>query len=161
LKILLETIIEAPIERVFDLARCIELHLNSTSGTNEQAIAGHVSGLIEHNETVTWRAKHFGINQELTVRVTSFERPKMFEDEMIKGTFRYMKHSHTFFTLESNCTMMVDEFEFKSPLGFIGNFVDRLVLKNYMTRFLMNKNEELKKVAEGDEWKNFLLSIDS
>jgi hypothetical protein len=59
-KIELHTEIDAPIERVFDLARSIDLHMLSTSHTNEKAIAGKTSGLIGLGEWVTWRAKHLG-----------------------------------------------------------------------------------------------------
>ena len=93
-KILLETEINAPIDRVFDLARSIDLHKVSTTGTNEEAVAGKTSGLIELNETVTWRAKHFGIYQKLTVKVIEFERPTLFADVMLKGAFKSMRHSH-------------------------------------------------------------------
>ena len=65
-KIELTTIIDAPIERCFDLARSIDLHKLSTAGTDEEAIAGVMSGLIGKNEQVTWKAKHFGITQKLT-----------------------------------------------------------------------------------------------
>jgi len=51
--IYLETLIKADIHKVFDLARDIDLHQKSTSKTNEKAIAGRTSGLIEENETVT------------------------------------------------------------------------------------------------------------
>jgi hypothetical protein len=54
----LTTFIAAPIERVFDLSRSINLHKISTAHTNEEAIGGITSGLINKNETVTWRAKH-------------------------------------------------------------------------------------------------------
>lgn len=66
----LATSIAAPIERVFDLARSIELHTNSTLSTGERAVAGVTSGLIGQDEEVTWRARHFGVWQSLTVRVT-------------------------------------------------------------------------------------------
>lgn len=36
----------APIERVFDLARSVDLHLASTKGPREHAIAGVTSGLV-------------------------------------------------------------------------------------------------------------------
>lgn len=55
------TTVAAPAERVFDLARSIDLHMASTSGTNEQAIAGVTTGLIGADDEVTWRAKHFGV----------------------------------------------------------------------------------------------------
>ena len=74
-EIYLETLIDADIHTVFDLARDIDLHQKSTSGTHERAIAGRTSGLIENNETVTWKAKHLGIYQTLTTKIISMEKP--------------------------------------------------------------------------------------
>lgn len=88
----LATSIAAPIERVFDLARSIELHTNSTLSTGERAVAGVTSGLIGPDQEVTWRARHFGVWQALMVRVTEFERPKHFADVMLRGAFRRMEH---------------------------------------------------------------------
>ena len=68
--IVLETRIRAPRERVFDLARSIDAHQSSTSGTSERAVAGVTSGLIGLGEEVTWRARHLGVTQHLTVRAT-------------------------------------------------------------------------------------------
>jgi hypothetical protein len=62
----LTTIILAPVERVFDLARSIDLHVASTAHTGERAVAGVTSGLLGPGEEVTWRAKHFGVWQHLT-----------------------------------------------------------------------------------------------
>ena len=67
--------IDAPIERVFDLARSIDLHIKSTSKTNEQAVGGRTTGLIELGELVTWKASHFGLKQELTSKVVAYDRP--------------------------------------------------------------------------------------
>ncbi len=47
----LTTQINAPIERCFDLARSIDLHIESTKQTGEQAIVGCTSGLIGLGET--------------------------------------------------------------------------------------------------------------
>jgi ligand-binding SRPBCC domain-containing protein len=154
-RILLETTINAPIERVFDLARSIDLHKLSTKGTNEEAIAGKTSGLIELNESVTWRAKHFGVYQKLKVEIVEFERPNMFTDIMLKGIFKQMKHVHRFMT-EGTKTIMTDEFEYISPLGILGKLADTFFLKKYMTKFLIVKNRELKIVAEGERWKEIL-----
>jgi hypothetical protein len=40
----LTTVINSEIHKVFDLARDIDLHQNSTSKTNEKAIEGRISG---------------------------------------------------------------------------------------------------------------------
>lgn len=154
--ITIETLIEAPIERVFDLARSIDLHRLSTRQTNEQAIAGKTSGLIGLGETVTWRAKHFGIYQKLSVVITEFERPYSFTDKMLKGTFSSMEHQHEFESLSSQKTLMRDIFTFKAPLGILGRLAERLFLSAYMKNFLISKNKILKRVAESEEWKEIL-----
>ena len=152
----LETIVNAPIERVFDLSRSIDLHKLSAKGTNEEAVAGRTNGLIELNETVTWRARHFGIYQKLSVRITAYDRPHRFTDEMIKGAFATMKHEHRFEPLNESSTKMIDVFEFQSPFGILGRLVDALVLKRYMTRFLVVRNNEIKSVAESESWRQLL-----
>lgn len=153
--ITLETYIEAPVHRVFDLCRSIDLHMDSTLGTDEKAIAGRTYGLIELGETVTWRAKHFGIYQNLTVKLIALTPPLEFKDVMIRGAFKSMKHTHTF-RAEGEGTIMTDRFDYESPLGILGKIADQLFLKQYMTQFLEKKNKELKTVAENNRWKKYL-----
>ena len=74
-RIELRTEIQAKKDIVFDLSRSIDLHKTSTEQTNETAIAEKTSSLIGLNESVTWKAKHFGIYQKLTSKVTEFDRP--------------------------------------------------------------------------------------
>ena len=149
------TSIAAPPERVFDLARSIDAHQPSAKGTQERAVGGVTHGLIGMGDEVTWEARHFGIKQRLTVRITGFERPARFEDIMISGAFKSMKHRHEFIAHPPG-TLMVDRFEFESPFGFIGHFVDRLFLAGYMRRFLVRRNQELKKMAESEDWKKYV-----
>lgn len=146
-KIQLTTHINAPIEKVFDLARSIDLHIESTKHTGEQAIAGRTSGLIGLGETVTWRAKHFGIWQTLTSKITEFDRPHFFVDEMVNGAFKSIRHEHHF-TKVDDYTLMKDVFVFESPLGMLGKLFNRLVLTRYMTKLLEERNIVIKKTAE-------------
>lgn len=145
--IVLETKIKAPMELVFDLSRSIEMHQESTSSTNEKAIGGKTSGFMELNDTVTWRAKHLGIYQKLSVKITEMERPHYFKDERIKGAFKRFSHDH-FFEQKGDFTIMKDAFDYTSPFGIIGRIVDRVFLKNYMTRFLNERNRVIKIKAE-------------
>lgn len=147
----LTTVINAPIERCFDLARSIDLHKLSTGNTNEEAIAGVTSGLIGIGETVTWRAKHFGIRQSLTSKITALEYPFYFRDEMLDGIFKKIEHDHRF-EKSNDCTLMKDYFEFESPLGFIGRIVNELVLKSYLKNLLIYRNQIIKEMGEGDGW---------
>ena len=151
----LQTKINAPIERCFDLSTSIDLHKVSAIKTNEQAIEGVTRGLIKLNETVTWRAKHFGIWHKMKVKITAYNKPYNFTDEMIDGSFKFMKHKHEFES-QGTETIMNDTFEFASPLGLLGELVDKLILKNYMTKFLMERNQVIKEFAESNKWKQVL-----
>jgi len=116
-KIKLQTEIKANKYIVFDLSRSIDLHKISTKQTNERAIAGKISGLIGMNESVTWRAKHFGIYQNLTSKITEFDRPKYFADEMIKGAFKEFKHENHSKEFNGG-TLMTDFFIINHLLDF-------------------------------------------
>jgi hypothetical protein len=89
------TIIRAPIERCFDLARSVEAHLAGNVHCGETAVAteGVATGLVGLGQRVTWRAKHFGVWHNLTSEITAMDRPAWFQDNMIRGIFlrRYMQ----------------------------------------------------------------------
>ena len=143
----LETLIRAPAELCFDLSRDIDVHLASTGGTGERAVAGVTSGLIGPGETVTWEATHFFVRQRLTSKITAFDRPRMFVDEMQRGAFRRWHHTHLF-EVRDGATLMVDKVEYASPLGLLGKLADALVLEKYMTRLLAERNAYIRKLAE-------------
>jgi ligand-binding SRPBCC domain-containing protein len=149
------TVINAPIDRCFDLARSIDLHKLSTAGTNEEAIAGITSGLIGYGQVVTWRARHLGITQTLTSKITKFERPYLFRDEMVKGAFKLIQHDHLF-EESGRGTNMRDHFYFESPGWIFGAAFNKLFLTNYLRRLLIKRNAMIKEVAETDQWKELL-----
>ena len=92
----LETYINAPIERCFDLSLNVDLHRHSVAQTHERPVAGVTSGMMKLGDTVTWEAVHFGIKQHLTSQITAYERPYRFTDEMLKGAFHDITHLHEF-----------------------------------------------------------------
>jgi len=154
-KIVTTTEVNAPIEIAFDLSRSIEFHAYTQNHRNEVAVKGKTSGLINLGETVTWRAKHFGISQKLSVEITKFDRPYSFRDTMINGAFKRFDHDHIF-EQHNGLVKITDIFEYESPLLFIGKFFDFLILKKYMTNFSVQRNEAIKRVLESNKWKDFL-----
>lgn len=151
----LRTHINADIHLVFDLSRSIDLHSISTAKTNEKAIAGITSGLISNGETVTWQATHFGIRQTLTSKITAFDMPFHFRDEMLKGAFKYIKHDH-YFEKTNTGTLMTDIFRYDSPLGILGKIFNKLILTRYLRQFLLERNQIIKGFAESDKWRQIL-----
>jgi ligand-binding SRPBCC domain-containing protein len=151
----LKTEIRASKEVVFDLSRSVDLHRLSTAQTNETVVDGKSSGLLELGETVTWRAKHLGFYQTLTSKITVFQYPDYFEDEMVQGIFKSFRHKHHF-TQRNGTTTMVDIFNYTSPFGFIGRLADILFLKKYMTNFLRKRNATIKEFAENGRYAEIL-----
>lgn len=145
--ILLRTRVAAPPARCFDLARDVDLHERSTAATHERAVAGVTSGRLRPGDEVTWEATHFGVRQRLTSRITEFEPPNRFVDEMVRGAFARFRHEHQFLAVEGG-TEMVDTFDYTSPLGPLGRLADVLWLRRYMTKLLRERNAYLKREAE-------------
>ncbi len=152
------TMIDAPVERCFDLARSVEVHLagNVHSGESAVATAGVTSGLIGMAQRVTWRAKHFGIWQQLTSEITAMDRPFYFQDSMIHGIFRFMRHDHFFRPLPGGITEMQDTFCFAAPLPVLGWLAEAAVLRRYMQALLRERNAVIKMIAESSDWSQYL-----
>jgi ligand-binding SRPBCC domain-containing protein len=113
------------------------------------------SGLLQLGDEVTFRARHFGIWQMLTSKITAYEPPGYFCDEMQRGAFKAMRHAH-YFELDGTTTVMRDVFEFTSPLGVLGKIADALVLSAYLRRFLEQRGAVVQHYAETDAWQTVL-----
>lgn len=143
----IETKIKAPIQIVFDINRNIDIHQQSASKTNEVAIAGITTGLINLNETVTWRGKHFGFYLTHKSRITAMNFYDYFVDEMEEGKFKSFKHEH-FFEEKENYVLMTDKLCYQTPFGLLGKIFDYLCLKKHLTQFIIHRNQVLKSIAE-------------
>ncbi|HXB68205.1 MAG TPA: SRPBCC family protein [Candidatus Acidoferrales bacterium] len=152
------TVIRAPIERCFDLARSVEVHLagNVHWGEAAMAMGGVTSGLAGMGQRVTWRARHFGVRQNLTSEITALRRPEFFQDTMIQGAFRSIRHDHFFRWLSQDETEMQDVFCFAAPLPVLGRLAEIAFLRRYMQALLRERNTVIKQIAESSEWQRYL-----
>jgi ligand-binding SRPBCC domain-containing protein len=141
------TKIKAPIQKVFDINRNIDIHQNSALKTNEKAIAGVTSGLIKLNETVTWRGKHFGFYLTHKSRMTAMNFYDYFVDEMEEGSFKTFKHEH-FFEEQNGVTTMTDKLCYQTPFWIFGKVFDYLFLKRHLNNFILERNQVLKDLSE-------------
>ncbi len=153
----LTTFIAAPVERVFDLSRSVNLHKISTAHTHEKIVDGKMHGLISEGETVTWQAKHLFKERKFTSKIVAMFKPLNFTDEMVRGDFKSFHHEH-YFKQINNGTIMIDVLAFESPYGILGKLLNKIYLKNYLEQLLLKRNEVIKEYAEGLKWKAILNS---
>ena len=151
----LTTFIAAPVERVFDLSRSIDLHKESMARHKEEAVAGVRFGLIEKGESVTWKAKHLFKTRMLRTKISEMVKPGFFVDEQAEGDFRAMRHEHHFKPCE-NGTIMIDIIKFEAPYGSLGRLCNRIFLRRYVQRLIEARNKCIKEYAESDKWRKVL-----
>ncbi len=144
----LETRIRAPMAAVFWASLDIDAHLASMEASGETAIGGVTSGTILLGETVTWRARHFGITWTMTSKITALEEPVRFVDEQQRGPFKFFRHEHLF-SADGEVTTMVDHISFAAPLGPLGSIAERAVLHRYLPELIMERNDFLRSHLEG------------
>jgi len=152
------TVIDAPIDRVFDLSRSVEVHLLANVHCGEQTlvIGGVTSGLVEQGQQVTWRAKHFGVWHNLTSAATVVEAPRRLQVTMVDGIFRSMQADHLLRRLPSGATELRDIFAIAAPLPVLGPIAEWLFLRRYMMALNRERNVVIKRVAESGEWRRYL-----
>ena len=152
------TLIGAPIDRVFDLSRSVEVHLLANVHDNEQALAigGVITGLVDLGQQVTWRAKHFGFWHNLTSETTAMEAPTYFQVTMVKGIFRFMQADHRLRSLPSGVMELTDIFAIAAPLPILGPIAEGLFLRRYMMKLNRERNTVIKQLAESDDWQRYL-----
>lgn len=144
----LETVIATPMGDCFDLSLSVDAHSASMHASGERAVNGVTTGIMKLGDTVTWRARHFGLIFRMTSAITEYEYPCRFVDDQLRGPFRRWRHEHTFAARANGETVMTDVVEFQSPLGPLGSLADRLVLDRYMRYLLRERNTWLKTVLE-------------
>lgn len=134
-QIVLRTGIAASARDCFDISLSVDAHTASMSRSGERIIGGIRSGVLGLGDSVTWRARHFGLPFTMTSRITEFDPPHRFVDEQVAGPLERWWHEHTFEETDGTTTM-TDVVEFASPLGPLGTLFDAVILTRYMTRLL-------------------------
>ncbi|NYE94000.1 ligand-binding SRPBCC domain-containing protein [Psychromicrobium silvestre] len=138
----LHTASELSPEELFTRSLSIDAHLASMSKSEETAIAGTTSGSIQFGETVTWRARHFGIWWTMTSKITELDAPKKFVDQQHRGPFKSFRHEHSFESTPAG-SLMTDLIEVTAPLGPLGLLAEKLFLKSYLKRLIEERNQFL------------------
>jgi ligand-binding SRPBCC domain-containing protein len=126
----------------------VDLHVRSMAASGERAIAGVTSGQLGPGQTVTWRARHFGVPWQLTSRISEYERPTRFVDEQVRGPFRSWRHEHRFAAdpAAPGMVLMTDVVEFTAPGGPFGALAAVTILRPYLRKLIRQRNTTLRAV---------------
>jgi len=151
-----ETAVQAPPERCFDLARSVDLHVDSSTEIAARAVAGRCAGLSENGDATVWSARFLGLRFAMETRVEDFWRPTGFRDVMTHGHRRRIAHLYRFGPLPEGGCLMSDGLRVEAPLPVPGQIAERVYLVGRMRHLVRRRLEHIKAVAEGDGWRTYL-----
>lgn len=151
----LTTVIYAPKQRVFDLARCVSLHKRHFESHKIFPSTGKTSGLLEIRDYTMWNGKVGNKKKQFVLDVVTMDKHDFYRDEMRKDVFDSFIHEH-FFKEIDNGTIMIDQVAYQVPHGFIGNPVNKACAEKYINTYLKGRNAMIKEYAEGNNWRAIL-----
>lgn len=155
-----ETGVQAPAARCFDLARSVDLHVDSSTEIGARAIGGRRGGLSGRGDVTVWSARFFGLRFAMSMRLEDFAFPNRFTDRMTCGLLRRFTHVYRFDPLPDGGCTMSDELLVEAPFGWFGRLVEAFYLSRRMRGLVRRRLEHIKQVAEGDGWRRYLPATD-
>ncbi|WP_243062276.1 SRPBCC family protein [Humibacter sp. RRB41] len=133
------------IAALFEVSLDIDAHVGSMRQSGERAVDGVMRGRIGLGQTVTWRARHFGVWFTMTSKITELEGPDRFVDEQVAGPFKSFRHEHLFEEADG-LTRMTDTITLASPV--FGRVAESLVLVPYLRKLIRKRNQHLLALLE-------------
>lgn len=121
-------------ENPYNLARLTPPWLNFKILTPNLKM--HKDAEIEYS--LAW----MGLPMRWKTRITEYEPPFLFVDEMEKGPYSLWRHRHTFRPSEQG-TIVGDRVEYALPLGPIGNLAHNLMVRRQVEEIFLFRQRAL------------------
>ncbi len=154
-KLQFTTLIHAPVQRVFDLARCVSLHKRHFEKHAIVPVQGKSSGLLGLRDHVTWKGKFGRKIKFLSIDVTEMKVPEYFKMEFRKDFFEQFQHE-VYLTGINNGTILMDRIEYDIQLKGFSLFINKRCVEKTVTSFIEERNALCKEYAEGNKWRAIL-----
>jgi ligand-binding SRPBCC domain-containing protein len=151
----LTTFIAAPTTRVFDLTRTLAVYKYVFNSRKEKFTSAAGGNLLSKGDTVSIIAKHLGKERVATLKITTFDRPLLLVEELVKGDLLSYRHEHHFKPID-NGTIVIDIIDFGVPRDFVGRYLGKIYFKNYLEELTRKRNEVIRSYAETEKWRAVL-----
>ena len=147
----LTTWVNAPIEQCFRLATNVEFN----SGASANATEGAGADTFQVGDTFDRSAWRMGFCVSHTSRIEEVRPFTYFREVMIAGGFRHYEHEHHFAPMDDG-TRVRSEVRFSTGFGPPGLLLERILLRRYVMKLLIERHMRLKHTIESNEWQRYL-----
>lgn len=149
-----EVTVYAPLDRCFLLSTSVEI---VRCELKMRPVRGRTSGLVADRDTVLWKGWKYGLPQYHHSLIEDYRPYSFFRDRMIAGRFRTFSHDHAFDLQEDGGVRMHDEVRFTMRWGVLGALVGSMLIAPDVRRLMRRRFRLLKRIAESDQWRRFLV----
>ncbi|MCG6157160.1 SRPBCC family protein [Rubinisphaera margarita] len=98
---------------------------------------------FEHGVQFEFAVQTFGIVQKVTHRITMFNRPDMFVEELVKGPVPKWIHTHQFVSVSDTETKLVDRIEFEPPGGIVGMMLTEDRIHDHLDEAFFHRSRQI------------------
>ncbi len=98
------------------------------------------------NELIEFKVIQFGMVQNIVHKVTEFDEPNFFAEEMIKGPLPKWVHKHYFKDLGDGEIELFDEIEFEPPGGLLAFVVTEAKINQQLEAGFDKRHDKLEKM---------------
>ncbi len=148
-----EVRVHAPLERCFLLSTSLAI---VEQELKMKPVEGRTAGLVVEGDTILWRGWQLGLPQFHQSVIEGYQPFTFFRDRMLAGRFARFEHDHNFAAQSDGSVLLWDEVRFALPLGWLGEIVGRWVMAPHIRGLLKRRFARLKRIAEGEEWREYL-----
>lgn len=92
----------------------------------------------------------FRIPLRWVTEITEVEEPYFFIDTQLKGPFALWHHEHHF-EKKGNGTQMTDKLHYALPLGFLGEFANKLIVEKRVLNIFNYREEKVKSLFQEEK----------
>ncbi len=101
---------------------------------------------LELGVTIRFMVQTMGQVQKITHKITQFEDPHHFVEELVEGPLPLWVHTHSFTALGEGQTIVCDRIEFEPPGGLIGLLLTENRILDHLDDAFHHRHQQLHKL---------------
>lgn len=141
------TFIQAPVEKVFELSRNLEMLRKSMVAIQPHITCSSTSnGVLAVGDRTTWKWKFFYKTRVTVLQVTKINSPVLMVQKQVEGNYKTMRMERHFKPCD-NGTIMIDVIKFSLKMGMLGALFE-MPLQNHIKKAVKSYARFLKEQAE-------------
>ncbi len=143
-----EQLIAAPLEQVFDFHKDPYNLLKITPPEMNMIVKNEDPVIMACGTKIIYQIKILGMPLRWHSMITEYDPPHRFVDVQMSGPYKKWHHTHTF-KAEGDATLVIDDVDYKLPLGYLGAAVAGHLVIQQLAKIFSHREQKLASFFSG------------